>query len=145
MGRKKYTTEKFIELSKKVHKNKYDYSQSYYVDMHTKVKIICPKHGVFEILPYSHINLKVDCRKCSTIEGTKKRKIDFKEFVKTANEIYNGFYKYIKSSYIDISHKTTIQCPIHGKFEQSANSHINRGFECKKCAKEKRKLIKNNF
>jgi len=44
----KLTTEKFIERSKIVHGNKYDYSQTEYKSAHEKVKIICPTHGVFE-------------------------------------------------------------------------------------------------
>lgn len=43
----KLTTEEFIEKAKKVHGDKYDYSLVEYKDSRVKVKIICPKHGVF--------------------------------------------------------------------------------------------------
>ena len=45
---KKLTQEEFIKRSIIFHKNKYDYSLSNYINNYTKVKIICPIHGVFE-------------------------------------------------------------------------------------------------
>ena len=50
-GLEKYTTETFIEKAKKIHGNKYDYSLVNYINSQTKIKIICPEHGVFEIRP----------------------------------------------------------------------------------------------
>lgn len=47
-GSAKHTTEQFIESARKIHGNKYDYSQVEYVTNRTPVKIICPIHGVFE-------------------------------------------------------------------------------------------------
>ena len=35
----------FIEESKKIYGNKYDYSKVVFIDKYTKVCIICPKHG----------------------------------------------------------------------------------------------------
>lgn len=49
------TTEQFIEEAKKIHGNKYDYSLVEYKNNSTKVKIICPKHGIFEQKPDAHI------------------------------------------------------------------------------------------
>lgn len=40
--------QEFKEKGKQLHNNKYDYSNVVYVNSRTKVKIICPKHGVFE-------------------------------------------------------------------------------------------------
>lgn len=50
-----YTTEMFIERAVVVHGNKYDYSLVEYVNSKTKVKIICPNHGVFEQVPVRHL------------------------------------------------------------------------------------------
>ena len=44
---KKKTKESFIEESKFVHGDKYDYSKVEYVNARTKVCIICPEHGEF--------------------------------------------------------------------------------------------------
>ena len=45
----------FISKSKLIHNNKYDYSLVEYVNYNTKVKIICPFHGVFEQTPNDHL------------------------------------------------------------------------------------------
>lgn len=55
---KKFTTLKFIEIAKSIHKNKYDYSLVQYIDSYSKVKIICPIHGEFEQEANSHLQGK---------------------------------------------------------------------------------------
>ena len=49
------STKEFIKKAKKVHKDKYDYSNVNYVGSHTKVCIICPEHGEFEQRPSNHL------------------------------------------------------------------------------------------
>ena len=44
-------------------KDQYDYSLVRYVNNHTKVKIICPIHGVFEQTPDSHLQ-GAGCPRC---------------------------------------------------------------------------------
>lgn len=60
---KKSNTKDFIEKSKKVHGNKYDYSKVEYVNSKTKVCIICPEHGVFWQRPTDHLSGR-GCIKC---------------------------------------------------------------------------------
>lgn len=55
-SRHRYTTQEWIEKAEMVHKHKYSYDLVEYVNSETKVKIICPKHGVFEQIPYEHLN-----------------------------------------------------------------------------------------
>ncbi len=56
------TTEEFISDAVLKHGNKYDYSLVNYINTDTKIKIICPSHGIFEQLPWGH--LKYGCRAC---------------------------------------------------------------------------------
>lgn len=67
---KKLTEEEVISRFRDVHGDKYDYSKVVYVDMNSKVTIICPEHGEFEQTPAKHINRKHGCPKC---KGTKLR------------------------------------------------------------------------
>ena len=53
---RKLTNKEFIEKSKKIHGNKYEYSLVNYISSKNKIKIICPKHGIFEQTPNSHLN-----------------------------------------------------------------------------------------
>ena len=64
----------FIIKAKKLHLNKYDYSLVDYITNHTKIKIICLKHGIFEQRPNDHLN-EYGCPLCSESKGeTKIRK-----------------------------------------------------------------------
>jgi len=66
---KRKTKEEFIVNSNDVHENKYDYSLAEYKNNRTKVKIICPIHGVFEQCPDAHINQNQGCPKCKRSKG----------------------------------------------------------------------------
>ena len=62
------STEDFIKKANIIHKNKYDYSLVNYVNNHSKVKIICPIHGMFEQIPNSHLIGK-GCPVCKNSKG----------------------------------------------------------------------------
>lgn len=64
--RKKYskTQQEFINESKIIHNNMYDYTLVNYINCHTKVKIICKKHGVFEQTPLNHLQ-RCGCKICN--------------------------------------------------------------------------------
>ena len=67
----KYDNNDFIRLSILKHGNKYDYSLVIYVNADTKVKIICPEHGIFEQRSSSHINGS-GCPMCNDSKGEKE-------------------------------------------------------------------------
>ena len=56
-------TDYFIEKSKLVHRDLYDYSKSNYVGNDKKIEIICQKHGSFFMTPENHYYGK-GCPKC---------------------------------------------------------------------------------
>lgn len=76
---KKLSKEEFEKKAKEIHGNKYDYSKVNYKNTETKVKIICPIHGVFEQIPANHIYQKCGCPTC------KKEKIKY-NFAKAYGE-----------------------------------------------------------
>lgn len=65
--RKKFSMpkEQFIQKAKEVHGDKYNYSKVEYINNHTKVCIICPKHGEFWQTPDKHIQGR-NCPKCNS-------------------------------------------------------------------------------
>ena len=121
---KKLTTKEFIKKANKIHNNKYDYSNSKYVNAKTKIIIICSKHGNFIKTPDHHLRGQ-SCPKCTSRKTTK-------EFIKKANKIHNNKYDYSKVNYKTSRKHVIIICPKHGKFLQLANSHLN-GKGCKQC------------
>jgi very-short-patch-repair endonuclease len=81
---KKLTTEEFIERSKKIHGDKYDYSQVTYINNSTPVKIIYG--GVaYEQLPQNHL-------KGFKCENNKKMTED--DFIRKSKEIHGDKYDY---------------------------------------------------
>ena len=62
--KRKKGKELFTIESQKQHNFKYDYSLVEYKNNSTKVKIICPIHGIFEQTPKEHVKSKIGCKKC---------------------------------------------------------------------------------
>ena len=124
----------FIKKAKELHENKYDYSNVEYVNSHTKVNIVCPKHGNFLQLPYVHLSGH-GCPECANeLIGNLKRKNKC-EFIKEAEDIFGKKYDYSKVNYINNSTKICVVCPEHGAFFVRPNDFL-RGHACPKCGYE---------
>lgn len=54
-NRQRYTTEDWIIEARKIHGDKYDYSQSQYIDASTPIDIICSVHGIFSTPAGQHL------------------------------------------------------------------------------------------
>jgi hypothetical protein len=127
---KRKTTAQFIQDARKVHGDKYDYSLVDYIDTKTRVKIICPVHGIFHQAPGIHLS-GCGCAKCA---GRLKTTTDF---VKDARLIHGDKYDYSLVEYVAGTLKVKIVCSVHGVFEQSPSSH-KAGRGCPICATEKK-------
>ena len=127
----KKTTEEFIHEARKKHGNKYDYSKVVYLNNHTKICIICPKHGEFWQLPLNHLSGR-GCPKCAHEGNGERCRSSKKEFIKKAREKHGDKYDYSKVEYVNCETKVCIICPQHGEFWQSPNSHLI-GHGCPKC------------
>ena len=121
----------FIEKAKKVHGDKYDYSKVKYINNHTKVCIICPKHGEFWQIPNSHLNGS-GCKLCGIEARRKQRASSLNDFVEKSKIIHNNKYDYSKVKYINTDTKVCIICPEHGEFWQTPHGHL-QGQGCSKC------------
>ena len=124
--------EEIIRRCKQVHGDKYDYSKVEYINLQTKVCIICPIHGEFWQTPTAHISLKEGCPKCNS-----KEHYNNITFIEKAHKIHGDKYDYSKVNYINAFNKICIICPEHGEFWQTAHSHLE-GYGCKKCAEKER-------
>lgn len=123
-------TEKFIEKAKKIHGNKYDYSNTIYEHPKKKIKYICPMHGEIEQFPDNH--LKYGCRFCSRDDSARKRRKTTNEFIKEATEKHGDRYDYSKVEYVNSKKKVCIICPEHGEFWQTPSKHLS-GHGCLVC------------
>lgn len=134
------TLNDFIEQSKSIHGDKYDYSKVEYVNSHTKVCIICPEHGEFWQSPNNHLSGQ-GCPKCA-LEIS--RAMPLEEFIEKARKVHGDKYNYNEVVYLGNKSKVQIICPIHGIFTQTPNGHLD-GCGCPTCGKENsRKLNSSN-
>jgi G:T-mismatch repair DNA endonuclease (very short patch repair protein) len=125
----------FLGKAKKIHGNKYDYSEVFFTKIFTNVKIICPNHGPFNQTPANHINHKMGCARCHS-ESTR---IGLINFIKRANIAHNYKYDYSKSIYVNCATKIEIICNKHGSFFQNPTPHI-RGANCPWCVGKSSKI-----
>lgn len=129
------TTEQFIEKAKLIHKNKYNYSKTKYMEAHSGVCIICPEHGEFLQKANDHLNGN-GCPECN---GGVRDTID--SFIKKAEKIHGNKYDYSKIKYINSKTKVSIVCPEHNEFWQKPSDHLT-GCGCPICKDSKgEKLI----
>ena len=135
-----FNNEIFIQRSRKVHGDKYDYSLSNYKNSMEKVVILCPIHGRFMQLPSSHMNGN-GCRKCADLAATKSKN----DFLKKAKCVHGNLYSYDLSNYKNRESKISIFCEKHGKFIQSAKNHINAKNICPKCVIDSYRLSHEDF
>jgi len=140
---KKSTTKEFVFRAKQIHGNKYDYSKTEYVNLRTKVCIICQEkdeygkeHGEFWITPRDHIHSRSGCKKCAGVE-----RMTNETFILKSIKKYGDKYDYSKVDYKNNKTKVCIIChekdefgEEHGEFWQRPNDHLT-GYECPKCKK----------
>lgn len=135
---KKKTLNEILESFTTTHGNKYDYSLVDYHTIHTDVKIICKKHGIFEQEPVTHINGSI----CPTCNNESRRKTT-EQFIIESNDVHDNIYDYSLVNYINARIKIIIICKKHGEFIQNPNQHL-RGKGCPICksSRGERKISK---
>lgn len=140
-GGVKLDNKSFIEKSKLVHGNKYDYSLVNYINAKSKIKIICKEHGIFEQSANSHLQN----HGCPYCYGNVK--INNFDFINKCKDLHDDKYDYSLVKYKGNKSKVKIICKEHGIFEQMPTKHYYQG--CPKCANKKRsdkiKLSKSDF
>ena len=111
---------------RKIHGNKYDYSQVDFDSNLGEVKIICKIHDIFKQSMSTHLNGH-GCPKCS-----RNRRHDNKSIIEEFKKVHGDRYDYSLVNYTLSRNKIKIICHIHGEFEQTANNH-QRGKGCPTC------------
>jgi len=118
-----HVKKRFIEF----HGNKYDYTQSQYKNLKTKIKIICPIHGEFWQKPSNHYRL--GCHKCRGLFLTPAERLQKLKDIHHDYE-YPNFQNTRNKDFIEIL------CKKHGIFQQRYSDHL-AGCGCPKCAESK--------
>lgn len=136
---KKLSIQDFIERASTVHDNKYDYSESVYVNTHTKLTIGCPVHGKFEQLPYDHLR-GGGCVVCSGKQRTSQS-----DFVSRAKQAIGEQYDFSGAVYKNLSTPVTVICPDHGEFTKSPRLILQQNRGCPSCGQDRyRQKVKSS-
>ena len=131
MGRRKRTREEFIRQAERIHGFKYLYELvGDDVRNISKVKIICPDHGVFDQTIAGH--LKHGCHVCYLNSRSRTRD----NFIKHSNVVHHNKYNYslVGGDYVTCRSFVKIICPEHGVFEQLVEDHTCKYHGCPICA-----------
>lgn len=124
------TKEERVKNARKIHGDKFDYSQCEYSGNHIKTKIICRDCGnILYQSPHNH--LARGCSVCS-----RKHKYSTKEWVALARKTHGDAYDYSEAEYKGANEKILIICPVHGRFWQTPREHV-AGNGCPVCGKNK--------
>jgi hypothetical protein len=124
------TTSMFVDRSRVVHGDRYDYSLSEYINSRTKLTIICSVHGEFNQAPHTHLG-GAGCSGCVV----PYKKMTHGGYIARAVAVHGDRYDYSKAEYTNYTSVLTIGCPIHGDFRQRAGYHL-RGAGCQVCGWE---------
>ena len=129
----------FLQKSREVHGDKYDYSKVMFKGNRTKVCIICPIHGEFWQLPPNHMRGS-GCPFCAD----EKQRDTKEEFISKATKIHGDRYDYSKVKYVNSQTKVCIVCKEHGEFWQKANDHV-QGRGCPICSHMRPSIVNEGF
>lgn len=126
-------TEWFVNKSKEVHGESYDYSKTTYIKSKEKTTIYCKIHGAFTITPNSHLAGQ-GCKSCGVEKRASKQRGDNELFLEKAKETHGDKYDYSKVEYYNSTTKVEIICKKHGSFLQTPKIHYKAN--CPECGRD---------
>jgi len=135
---KKMDNVSFIQKSKNIHGDLYDYNLINYKNNSTPIKIICKIHGEFLQTPAKHL-IGRGCPVCGGSQVLTKN-----EFEKRSKVIHGNLYNYDLVDYKNARHKVGIKCAKHGIFWQKPNNHLS-GYGCMICRSSKGEMKIFNY
>ena len=112
-------------LIEKYGNDKFDFSETIYVNMRTETTIKCKKHGTNITKIAKYIIGGVRCEECY-LENRRNN------FLEISTKVHENCYDYSEMNYINNSTDIRIICKKHGPFYQSPDNHT-MGKGCWKC------------
>lgn len=128
--------ENFINKSKIIYGDLYDYSKVEYVNNKTEVILNCPKHGEFKVRPDNHLTGRNGCPHCSNNHSSWETELF--EFINTLGvECINGDRSILDGKELDIfipSIKVAFECNglrWHSELFKNNEYHLWKTNKCK--------------
>lgn len=107
-----------------------------YIGIKSKIRVLCPTHGTFEIGINNFLRSKHGCPQCAKDASAEifiKRGVCYTtSFEEEARKVHGNIYDYSLANYTTRTTKVQIICPQHGVFIQSPGLHL-KGEGCPIC------------
>jgi hypothetical protein len=132
-----------VEKAVAVHGDKYDYSETEYVNRNTVVFVLCPTHGGFYQRPSVHL-LGHGCQLCRKDKQSRETTKLQQTFISDAIRTHGLLYDYSDVDYTGTHSKITIICKAHGQFAQQPYAHLG-GAGCPACKPNHQSTAQQNF
>lgn len=129
---RRLTTDEFVSRARKIHKARFDYQATKYIDAKTKVTVSCKKHGPFEVSPFLHLRGAGGCIGCKT------GRLTTEQFIARSKRLFPGKYDYAETYFTLTTDAVRMICQTHGSFEQLASNHLAGKEGCAECVYQKR-------
>jgi hypothetical protein len=157
---KRGSKEEFVQRSKEIHGDKYDYSKVEYVNARTDVCLTCKIHSDFLVTPDNHIGKESGCPRCAGIaigKANSERLLGTTHnyfapslqkrtaaFLEKSRMVHGDTFDYSKTVYRSNKHVIVVGCRKHGDFQTLPGRHA-RGAGCPICAIEGRRTQQEDF
>lgn len=128
---RKVSFDEFLERSKILHGEKYNYSKVFFKTVTDKIEIICPIHGSFWQEATSHLR-GYAYKHCNS--GVKRK--GQSTFLKQAKKKFGNKFDYSKTQVERFQDPITIRCKKHGEFVSTPTKHLSTDYGCPSCAAE---------
>lgn len=134
------TSEDFVREVRDIWGDRWDLSQTIYVNATTRVSLNCREHGEFHQFPSAVTSKKIGCKPCAArVRKASKQK----EFIRRAQSIHADRWRYTEVRYDDSRTKVTITCPQHGNFQQLPSEHLRpTPTPCPNCRAEEQRVVR---
>ena len=133
-SKQKFTFNDFEKFANEKYNGKYLYERDDFVNMNTKMRMICKEHGEFWQTPNQHLKA-CGCVKCVSAHKRQMFAQTKEDFIRKANMVHHYKYIYDEVEYINNSIKVKIGCPKHGTFLCTPANHL-KGRGCPICKAE---------
>jgi G:T-mismatch repair DNA endonuclease (very short patch repair protein) len=101
-----------------------------FINLTTKVRLSCLKHGCYQKRPQELLNGKF-CQSCG------KGRINTAEFIKLSRSIFGQHtYDYSRTVYKNVTSPVVIVCKEHGPFKKIPSKHLDKQQGCPKCSRQ---------
>ena len=134
----KYTAEQFIIEAKKIHGNRYDYSEIVHPTLSGKIDVVCHKHGKFTVKGQHHLSGS-NCKRCVNEDRSGSNSLAFQKAL-------NSFIapKSIPDAKLIIGSKVEFRCLTHGV--QTVSLYwFNKNQQCPQCRDDQKLSLLNSW